>query len=1056
MKQLSDSEQGRGETSKRLLAQLANESLITFTPITVGLHTRWRGENCIIGNTGRWIELSTIHGITPATLLETPIWRPDDLVLPALLCSESKRVEDDDPGTIFEFLGPWNAKVRESEREMAMELRNAAAMGGARIALSASQPLVNLQSSFLDWENAFVTGHPVNPFHRNCVPDKLLAPIGPKDLPRILNPSISIISLPRSDVSIYGEFEALIRPLLKSFGVECSTSDERIIIPYHAEQVPAILTEFPDARVIKTMAGRARAQSSTRTVSIEGYPLDLKFSLAVRIGTVFRQFGNSDALFGVRMSKWLRNIVPDNLWVFEEVASISGNEEKKGFYPARRLACVLRESLISRADERNETLILPAALIDRPYGESRTYAEIVFGLHTKEQKLAWFRTYLEALLPLALHTLRHHGVALETHAQNMVLRVCRSTKRITGFAIRDMGGIRIHRSTLEKEGFPMDGIDEFCSDSLEWIWDRTHYNLIQNNIGYTIYSLGIEKPRDGNAWEIVRSVLKETLDIDKDPLGRRMYEHLTSNTMALKCFMGRRMAVQFNGVTKYMSMRVPNLLNHKSPWVQQLSLAATKSLGKTIRPEQTIPEIRALEKRMFQKGVIGQSRAQLDRFNPHPILFPVQFFKELEIFNDAFTIALDNIVERWWTDLSANFPCRMPIDHRAADLLKWIDQLTTDGIMRPFRGNEGSWRPDFLILPATTATTPDFRVCEINARFSHNWISKVATIHQALAPLDWQPPSLEAGASTRVMRSTMRDLFNPHMPIHFLGEKMNYTPETGYYRLVEEETGVAPRVINPSQLRLVASKGSRLGFKLCCTVSEDQAMQTKCANPSDTILKHNGELLEEIHQIGLKLFEPELYSLSTDIFRHIALRCVNDPRSIFLIHDKRILGIVQQELDDLVHKHGVLTSDQADCLRRHIIPTILPGSPEFTDIVARTEKDETTKDNYILKPIRDCAGVGILLGRDISIEKWKAILKSMDAFDGSGDSYMLQPFLEVGAVDLFWDEERGVKKTRLVGTYFSANGKFAGFGDMRGCPEAEKIVNFAGDENMSFPTASLA
>ena len=67
---------------------------------------------------------------------------------------------------------------------------------------------------------------------------------------------------------------------------------------------------------------------------------------------------------------------------------MSGSQEN--FNDARHLSCILRDSLESRAQANDESLIIAAALAQRPSGHSRTYAEILYGLETISQKRKWF------------------------------------------------------------------------------------------------------------------------------------------------------------------------------------------------------------------------------------------------------------------------------------------------------------------------------------------------------------------------------------------------------------------------------------------------------------------------------------------------------------------------------------------------------------------------------------------------------------------------------------------------------------------------------------------
>jgi hypothetical protein len=96
---------------------------------------------------------------------------------------------------------------------------------------------------------------------------------------------------------------------------------------------------------------------------------------------------------------------------------------------------------------------------------------------------------------------------------------------------------------------------------------------------------------------------------------------------------------------------------------------------------------------------------------------------------------------------------------------------------------------------------------------------------------------------------------------------------------------------------------------------------------------------------------------------------VNDLRTIFLVNDKRILGIILQELEALVSKHRIHSQEQDEILRQGIVPTILPGSQELKDLIDKSRKGIVEKDKFIIKPCRGSRGAGHLLGEVLSSEE---------------------------------------------------------------------------------------
>jgi D-ornithine---citrate ligase len=67
---------------------------------------------------------------------------------------------------------------------------------------------------------------------------------------------------------------------------------------------------------------------------------------------------------------------------------------------------------------------------------------------------AMWRDYLAALVPAALRLWTAHGIALELHLQNTLVRI--ELGRPVGFIVRDLGGIRVHRPRLRRAGHSLE------------------------------------------------------------------------------------------------------------------------------------------------------------------------------------------------------------------------------------------------------------------------------------------------------------------------------------------------------------------------------------------------------------------------------------------------------------------------------------------------------------------------------------------------------------------------------------------------------------------------
>ncbi|EAW23663.1 uncharacterized protein NFIA_032270 [Aspergillus fischeri NRRL 181] len=400
---------------------------------------------------------------------------------------------------------------------------------------------------------------------------------------------------------------------------------------------------------------------------------------------------------------------------------------------------------------------------------------------------------------------------------------------------------------------------------------------------------------------------------------------------------------------------------------------------------------------------------------PHPVLVPNTFMASLKEFHVALSAALTNIVQRWVVDEKADLPSRMPLERQEEDLLKWIHEITEDELFPAYDGHQGNWRPDFL-LPANEAD--GFKVCEINARFPSNGLDLNARVYKALANSETKPPDLDVAGDPGRMMASLKALFHPGWPLRFVHNREN---NPLIEALMRDLGDMKPRLLTPDDLHLVADETSPTGYKLQCV--------RESASPADD---QDGNL-EDVHQIALRLFLDEFASLSPEMQRQLAFHSNNDIRSILLIHDKRILGILHQELNDLVSKHHVLTQRQADLLRKRVVSTIIPGSKELEQLTDSYYRGNVSKDDFILKPIRSGRGEGIVLGQELSTFEWEAILADMKnaALTPYRTVYIIQPLVEQAEGDMFLDEEIGVQRTRRVGTYHSMHGEFVSLGVWR-------------------------
>lgn len=217
----------------------------------------------------------------------------------------------------------------------------------------------------------------------------------PGDLREMLSPTIVFLSVPRSQVRVTGPYESIIQDLLASLNIPGPTTN-RVIIPALKQQQPSILSRFSDVRTVGS--DLAFAQASMRTISVRPeleFKYHLKLSLACQITSALRTITPWSAIGAPEVSELLVKLLPTDMWVYREVASVTGGQED--FNEAKHMSCILREDLEFKARAQGETLILAAALPQTTVHGGKTHAESIFGLNTPEQKLAWFK---ECVSPL--------------------------------------------------------------------------------------------------------------------------------------------------------------------------------------------------------------------------------------------------------------------------------------------------------------------------------------------------------------------------------------------------------------------------------------------------------------------------------------------------------------------------------------------------------------------------------------------------------------------------------------------------------------------------------
>ncbi|KAH4059004.1 hypothetical protein HBH98_213720 [Parastagonospora nodorum] len=416
---------------------------------------------------------------------------------------------------------------------------------------------------------------------------------------------------------------------------------------------------------------------------------------------------------------------------------------------------------------------------------------------------------------------------------------------------------------------------------------------------------------------------------------------------------------------------------------------------------------------------------------PVPIFLPKSRMSELQQLCESIHLAVCDIIDRWWDDSDARFWERMPLDPRAEAVLRWISERK--GPKGQFRKISGFWRPDVLIsdnpsaFNKTSTKASDFgpfKVCEINCRYplsGYIVASTLETFHS-------RHMSEHAIFQTTVGKvdSVIERKFSPYKVIWFLhGENIQHVDlinMSSYFR--KQGLGEA-RFVRPEHLSVEHDPNSASGRKLVATTSA-----------SDLFHQDETHTRMQIDLIVIEARQAQLINLPKDVLEELALRSVNDLRSIFLAHDKRMLAIILSELDNLVSKRRVLSHTQSECLSQGLAQTYIAKSRNMLQEIEKLRNGKESKDNWVLKPIASGKGKGIVFGTDIPTkEKFCDLLEANECTG----AYVLQrvvdqprfPMVSAIGESLVGDENNKSHLSTgplryLVGTFMMSDGQFLG------------------------------
>jgi hypothetical protein len=370
--------------------------------------------------------------------------------------------------------------------------------------------------------------------------------------------------------------------------------------------------------------------------------------------------------------------------------------------------------------------------------------------------------------------------------------------------------------------------------------------------------------------------------------------------------------------------------------------------------------------------------------NPYPWLLTPSEVAEQRRLLDCVRRALCAVVGRYFED---------PRLQALLSMRPEVEDLLRAAARRPYR--PGAIRPDFLHDADGT-----IRINEINARFSLNGF-----------------------LISHLLDAAFREVpYRHRLPVRFDGlPALAAVP----FALREAFGGVR---------RLLVLKGRECGWDIRLLLESWAGCRESRPEDAADVRSAADFLILELHQYELlgRLPRATLLALLDEG------RYLNDVRTIFLGHDKRLLAVFTS---DVMRDH--LPAEDVEMLRRHVVPTYVVGQGGDPLRLARERPRE-----WLLKPNLLGKGEGIVMGRSVAPKVWRA------ALDAAPPDYVLQPYLEQRLYEVHADVGGEVRPVpmKVVGLMLSLHGRSLGPGIYR-ASQAD-IVNVSGGGTILVPVVA--
>ncbi|KAH8171350.1 hypothetical protein LIA77_08117 [Sarocladium implicatum] len=387
----------------------------------------------------------------------------------------------------------------------------------------------------------------------------------------------------------------------------------------------------------------------------------------------------------------------------------------------------------------------------------------------------------------------------------------------------------------------------------------------------------------------------------------------------------------------------------KRPALMQLSVRASAATRQLVPAEKTSLASRAEElntmRQKWEDALPSSDLAYIrPRVSPHVIAITDNKAAQLETLHKLLARALQDLVERWFSDEKAKLFERMPVEPREEKILRWV---VDSGLVPEWKNHAGIWRSDVLFGLGKDGIEDEHPfICELNGRLPINGVMGMGVHSVGISALGTREGGVESLNSIERSMQHMVAFFDTSKAMFSVREKWIGVDSNVLLPIYAETYHQPALVARPQDLELRPEASSPTGYALW-----DKA--------SGLLLEHwLTEMLQE-----------EWAELDEDVAKHLALNPLNDFRTIMIVHDKRLLGILAEELPGMVER-GVLSAEEGEIVGDSIPTTLTPGTAAIQALLEESKADPTLKNGYIYKSCRDGYGVGIEMGNEVSQDDW--------------------------------------------------------------------------------------